>query len=335
MARVREAINAIRSTWEEYPRFMTELEELLKRTGIPPDAETSARLSSLLKAHKTWDGPSAGDDYSALRLYTSDGGYRQIFGAINAAFRADQLAKQPVTLRAATFLVELINIDLFHHLAMDPGADRFSGVVYRGMSLSKKDVSRFLQAASGPLLERYIAVPLAMVSASADTATAMRFAISDVEANPDKHLVLWEIIVVNLDPELLAVYQARFPSSIVTSLCSVPIESMSDFPDEDEVLLRGPHFQIVQIDTRPEPSLSPRPITRIQAVMHNTNRDHLTAVASDTGEDKTERDLFRALILTDRFATCKRLAASHGLHADANQYRALEAEQRAAIDAYA
>jgi hypothetical protein len=333
MARLRLSINEIRSAWQEYPRFMTELRDLLKQVGGERDAETSARLSKLLAARKSWSAPSGDDDYSALRLYTSDGGYRQIFGAINAAFRSEGIANESATRRAATFLVELLSIDLFHHRAIHADADGFSGTVYRGMSLSQEDVSRFSRAAAGPILERYISIPLAMASASVNAATAMHFAIADVAANPDKHLVLWEITVRNLEPALLAIYRSVSPASIVTSLCAVPIAAISDFSGEEEVLLRGPHFQIVQIDAL-ESGAFPGPVTRIRAMMHNTNRDHLTAVASDVGKDKLQRDLFRTLILADRFAICSRLAASNGRTADADEYRALEAEQRAAIEMY-
>jgi hypothetical protein len=247
--------------------------------------------------------------------------------------RTDDIANEPATRRAATFLVELLNIDLFHHRATDPDADRFSGMVYRGMSLSSKDVARFVRAASGPVLERYISIPLAMVSASVNATTAMQFAIRDVEDNPGKRLVLWEIAVANLNPALLAIYEAQSPASVVTSLCAVPIASLSDLPGEEEVLLRGPHFQIVQIDVIESTAL-PGPTTRIQAMMHNTNRDHLTAIASDVGQDKRHRDLFRALILADRFAICSQLSANNGKLADAEQYRSLEAKQRTAIHAY-
>jgi hypothetical protein len=333
MARLRLSINQIRSAWDEYPRFMGELGELLKRVQCVLDPETAARLSALLSARKSWSSLSDDDDFSALRLYTSEGGYQQIFGAINTAFRTDAIADEPATRRAATFLVELLTIDLFHYRATRPEADWFTGTVYRGMSLSQDAVARFAQAAAGPVLERYVSIPLAMVSATFDETTAMKFALADVRSNPDKHLVLWEIRIVSLDPDLLAIYTALAPTSIVTSICAVPIAEVSDFPGEEEVLLRGPHFQLVQIDKIDRPWL-PKSTMRIKAMMHNTNRDHLTAKASDVGEDKLQRDLFRALILADRYAICSELAADNGNGSDADAYRALEAEQRTEIERY-
>lgn len=335
MALVRMAINEIRRSWDRYPEFMAELRALFDDESFDsPDPVVSSRLEALFSSQKHW-GPmaSTGGDYSAITLYSSEVGYRQIFKVINTAFRAGSLPKNRTRLRSATFLVELLNIDLFQFRELNPDADNFTGTVYRGMCLPQSDLDRLGEAMRGPVTERYLSVPLAMASATPNQEIAMSFAQGEAEREPDKHPVLWEIDVRSLDPQLLDLYRSRFPSTVVTSMCAVPITGISDFPDEEEVLLRGPFFQIVGLHTE-DSTESDRPVHKIEAVMHNTNRDHLTAVASNVGLDKEERDLFRAIILSDRFEICARLATERKQTNDANQYQSLLAEPRAIMASY-
>jgi hypothetical protein len=90
-------------------------------------------------------------------------------------------------------------------------------------------------------------VPLAMTSASRKREIALCFAIEESSRTPGQHLVLWDINVSGMDPELLALYHDAFPASVVTSLCAVPIGQLTDYKNETEVLLRGPFCQIVRI----------------------------------------------------------------------------------------
>jgi uncharacterized protein YjiS (DUF1127 family) len=337
MDHVRKAINYIRQSWDQYPKFMNELHELFDHVSTDDsDAVANRRLAALFSTQKSWDEKAEStreDDYSALALYSSEVGHRNVFSVINAAFRTDGLTDDSAWLRSATFLVELLNIDLFHFRDRNPDADNFTGTVYRGMCLSRDDLDRFTKAAIGPIAERYVAVPLAMVSATRNRDVAMSFAREEATRVAGMHAVLWEITVLNLDPQLLSLYRARFPRSVVTSICAVPISEVSDFPEEAEVLLRGPFFQIVGISTDSSAG-SGRPVHKIEAIMHNTNRDHLTAIATNAGRDKAERDLFRALVRFDRFGVCARLAAERNQKSDADGYRSLMNEQRAKMDPY-
>jgi hypothetical protein len=330
---VRAAIGEIRQSWDRYPEFMAELRALFDDEALDDsDPASSSRLEAFFSAQKHWD--SADDhDYSAITLYSSEVGYRQIFKAINAAFRTAKLPEDDARLRSATFLVELLNIDLFQFRERNPNADNFTGTVYRGMSLPHDLLDRFREVMRGPVTERYLSIPLAMASATPNRRIAMSFALAEAENKRDSHPVLWQIDVRSLDSGLLGLYRSRFPSSVVTSMCAVPIAGISDFPGEEEVLLRGPFFQVVGL--HPEDLMeSGRPVHRVEAVMHNTNRDHLTAVASNLGADKKERDLFRALILSDRFDICACLAVERGKTSDANQYRSLLAKQRGIVSSY-
>jgi hypothetical protein len=326
---VRTAINEIRVGWERRAQYMSELRGLLDVSAAEDlDAQAMARVQRLFATRRSWDDSASSlqDDYGVLRLYTSKVGYDMIFRAINAGYRSAGLTSDPGLLRGATFLVELLSIDLFHFRASNALADEYTGIVYRGMSLAAADMTRFLEAARGPVGERYIAVPLAMVSASLDPHVAMRFALEDAARDATRQLLLWEIQVVALDPALMDVYRRSFPHSVVTSLCAVPIASVSDYPGEQEVLLRGPHFQILDV-TECDAAEFGRPVRRLRVLMHNTNRDHITARASNAGADKAERDLFRALVLCDRFRACSRLAAGAGLEADARDYGRMAQEQ--------
>ena len=129
-----------------------------------------------------------------------------------------------------------------------------------------------------------------------------------------------------MDPAYLAAYRRAFPNSIVTSMCAVPINDLSYYRDvENEVLLRGPFFQIVRIY---EDSLQGEQLHVIEAVMLNSNRDHVTATAKNEGEDKRMREIFRDMAIASRSARCAEHAERSGLTADADYYRDEAAQAR-------
>ena len=136
---------------------------------------------------------------------------------------------------------------------------------------------------------------------------------------------LWDISVYGMDPAYLASYRRSFPHSIVTSMCAVPINGLSYYHVEDEVLLRGPFFQIVRMH---EDSLQGEALHVIQAVMLNSNRDHVTAIANNEGEDLRMREIFRDMAIASRSARCAQHAERCGLTADAEYYRSEAAHAR-------
>jgi hypothetical protein len=250
---------------------------------------------------------------------------------INAAFRDDYLVNDRQRLRSAAFLVELLNIDLFNYRTFHDHADNFHGTVYRGMCVSTEELSLFKRAATSPIAERYLSIPLAMMSASVDRKSALAFALAKARRDRNLHLVLWEIQVANLAPDLLSLYRTQFPDSVVTSLCAVPIDQLSDFSDEKEVLLRGPFFQILGVGVDEEDGYD-RQLHKIEAVTLNTNRDHLTAIASNEGADRRMRDVFRTIILAHRSSVCAERAEQLGFAADAASYRRIAHESRASLE---
>jgi len=334
---VRRAINDIRTNWGQYPQFMRELREFMGDSGLDLGGQDNQtrRLEALFSSTKEWLDPTLGSgdgDYSAIQLYTSEYGYRKMFGTINTAFRSDGLSGDSSALRCATFLVELLTIDLFNYRARNTQADNFEGHVYRGMCVSAEDLSMFAHIAEIPIEDRYLAIPLAMASASTDRATALAFALEESSRIPERFPLLWDIKVSGMDPGLLAIYQDSFPASIVTSLCAVPIDQISDYRHEKEVVLRGPHFQILRL-TQEDTGATPKPLHVIEAVMLNGNRDHISAIASNIGEDRRARDLFRAIVIIQRSMICAERAEICGLAADAKSYHAVASRTRAALDA--
>ncbi|GAA5180287.1 hypothetical protein GCM10023322_12250 [Rugosimonospora acidiphila] len=338
MALVRRAISEIRTGWREYPLFMRDLRELLEReahrhAGDDATAEVSARLLSSVKEWSDRGRAPAPEDYSAIELYTSEAGYRRIFGVINSAFRSDHLVEDRQALRAAAFLVELLTIDLFNYRETHPEADRFEGIVYRGMCVTGEELADFREAAAGPITERYLSIPLGMVSASLDRDNATRFALEQARRYPDRHPLLWRIRVVGLDAGLLDVYRTRFPDSVVTSLCAVPIHGLSRYQEEREVLLRGPAFQLLWLSREPDGQLE-RGMHVIDVMMLNTNRDHGSAIATNEGADRRARDLFRTLVAIRRASICAGLADQSGHRADALAYRSSLNANRERLDGY-
>jgi hypothetical protein len=334
MTEVREAISYIRLNWHHYPQFMKELGEFVE--GAPDPEPVRGRraewkqgpslIETLLANRKEWpelrDGPDD-NDYSAVKLYTSEYGYRKIFSHMNIAFRDRLLTKDhPERLRAITFLVELLNIDLYRYIGRRRAADNFVGRVYRGMRVSSEGLYKFARTASAEnLATRYVSIPLYMMSASDTRRKALPFARRTAESSKDSHALLWDISVYSLDPALLVKYKQSYPNSIVTSLCAVPIKKLSPYSSrEREVLLRGPFFQVVRMYTDRD-SLKGEPLHVVRAVMLNSNRDHVTAVATNTGEDKRMREIFRDMAIASRSVKCAEYAEFHGQLADAEYYR--------------
>lgn len=333
MAVVRRAINEIRVNWNSYPEFMRELRQFIQIPEFLGDGrgDLTVRLEALFSSTKGWQQPQQFEDYSAIELYTSQLGYRTMFATINAAFRRDSLTADHLALRCGVFLVELLSIDLFNYRGANRSADNFEGHIYRGMCVTAAEFDMFARLATGPLPERYLAIPLAMASASRRIENALAFAIEESARASGRIPLIWDISVSSLDPSLLAAYHAKFPASIVTSLCAVPIDEISDYADEQEVVLRGAHFQIVQIR---ELDLGlGRPLAVIDAVMLNSNRDHITAIASNTGDDRRARDLFRTVVLIHRSEICAQAAAQAGLSADADWYTSVATRSRRELEA--
>lgn len=298
--------------------------------------DISQHLPAVLSSYKVWNSHpntvSDDENLSVIRLYTSKIGYDQIFRIINEAFRTDDLTEQERRLCCAVFLIELLNIDLFNYTLRDRRTHNFQGTVYRGVVFSDDQLQDFKNLAVLPVAERYWAVPLAMMSASTDKEVALReFAGIDALMSDNtgtRHPFLWRIHVVELNPKYLQVYHDRFPSSVVSTICAVPIHELSDFAGEDEVLLRGPFFQLICLR---EEILEGRetPIHVMELIMLNANRDHPSTMELGREEGEKARQLFACLVGMWRAEVCKQLAALYNLMDDVEQYERIYRDEQA------
>jgi len=289
----------------------------------------------LLESVKEWADRREGrpaDDYSAIRLYTSELGYRMMFCTINAAFRENALVRDVRALRSAAFLVELLNVDLFNYCRDNSAASAFQGIVYRGMAISETDLSQLDMIARGPIEQRYISVPMAMVSTSTDKANAMAFAAIESARRPDLYPVLWEIRVASLEQGLMTIYHQTYPESVVTSICAVPIRELSDFSAESEVLLRGPFFQLIRL-REAHGRVAGKPVRVVEALMLTANRDHIGS-AFMGGRAEPARKLFRILVTMNRAELCAARAEEYRLWSDAEAYHALAADMHTELGSF-
>ena len=331
---IREAIIHIRTYWEtDYPTFMHELQESFLASA--PDFSNNAVISKLKKewADRRPGDPEEEEDYTFLKLYTSQAGYRQIFSVLNNAFRIDGLEDEEVRLRAAVFLVELLTIELFNYTFPRAIGDRsrwdhsqgFTGTVFRGMRLSSEHLQDFLDLMGKPIKERYWSIPLAFVSCTTSRELAMKFA-NEVPADDESEMrsVLFQTRVVSLDLQSLKLYAKHFPTSVVTSVCAVDISALSLYPEEKEIVLRGPFFQLV--NARWETMEDGKELCVLDTVVFNTNRDHPSTMELSAEDGDKARRLFACLIEVARARECITLAKECGTLGDVEAYTRLHHE---------
>ncbi|KAF8234712.1 hypothetical protein L208DRAFT_1206885, partial [Tricholoma matsutake] len=328
---IRRAIEFIRENWSDYPKFVQILRDHIRSQPYAYSAGKEAQdlIDSILSTRKEWLDrqvhPSTSDNFDVVRLYTSGFGYNQIFSLLNSALRTDNLIEDSSLLQATVFLIELLNIDLYNFLFTRPSA-AFQGLVFRGISLHRDQIQEFKNIAARPVRDRHLSVPLSMMSASTSTEVALKFARIDANNRTTHQPFLWRIHVADLDPALLRIYCDRFPRSVVTTLCAVPIHELSQFETEEEVLLRGPFFQLIRIADEIVDGHEPA-IQVMDLVMLNTNRDHPSTMELGELQDEA-RKTFTCLVGMGRAAVCKQVAEKYHLVDDAVVYGEMFDEQQ-------
>lgn len=258
------------------------------------------------------------EDYSALECYTTNDGYKRIFGYINQVFRKHDVDENQIL--GAVALVELLTIDLYNLRLANFGCAKyysFQGIVHRGLSVDKDVLDTFRSLTQDPLQDRTFSVPLAFVSTSANQNSIQEF-IGAPEEN--RYRLHWKIHIHELEPSLLSRYRARHPDSVVSTICAMPISIASEFPNEQEVLLRGPLFQILRMY---EEKARDQTVCVVEMVMLNANRDHGTELAHDDGEKAQQRKHFRQMCTVTKYEICSSLAEKYGMFDDAKEYKAL------------
>jgi hypothetical protein len=112
----------------------------------------------------------------------------------------------------------------------------------------------------------------------------------------------------------------------------VPIETLSEYPDEREVLLRGPFFQLVRLREDEHLRVRGKCVHVVEALMLNANRDHVSSVGLGEPDGTRARELFRTLVAIDRATLCAERADKYGLSRDAEAYGDLLSSQWSLLD---
>ena len=263
--------------------------------------------------------------YDALQLYTASAGYKKIFGYINQVFRQENVSERMI--QGAVALVELLTIDVYNLRLDNYGLAQyynFQDVVHRGMPVKRDVLQAFTALLAKPLKERNFSVPLAFVSTTTNQNNIQEFLNTNEEGKIRLH---WKIHVRELDPELLSSYRQQYPASIVSTICAMPISHASEFSNEQEVLLRGPSFQLLRIY---EEQAGDHAVHVMEMVMLNANRDHCTELAHNYGKYSDQRNLFGRMCAATKYRVCASLAEQYGL-SEAKDYANLYAETLALI----
>ena len=271
MADIRKSIEHIRNNWEDRERFAKNLAEFLTdKTGSESDKSFKDRVEIIKTKDRNWGDIDKAQldttDFEAIRLYTSEIGYNKIFGIMNSLFRYDDTVNDEKTVQTIVFLVELINIDLYNFCLKYQKYDNFTGIVYRGVGLNDSDFDAFKTLMTYDIPKRYIAVPLCLMSSTTNIETAKFFVRSKPKA------VLFKIHILALKPRYLKYYKQKNSTGVVSSICAVNIKDLSDFPNEDEILLRGAFFQVLDFYKDADENLHV-----LEVCMLNSNRDHLSS----------------------------------------------------------
>src|SRR6267154_299501 len=336
MGEVRIAIEYIRGRWSDYPIFIQELREYIDRLDktstyfAKSNDEDRRALESVLSNSRDWADRSSkqANSLDVLNLYISQFGHKTIFRLLNEAFRTDAVTEQgqEKELHSAVFLIELLNIDLFNYISRNPSKSGFQGIAYRGVSFTREEIEDFRNLTTMAVRDRYWSIPLAMVSASTSINTALEFALHNANNDPTKLPFLWRIHVANMDPDLLRIYNERFPCSVVTTLCAVPVSEVSRYSQEQEVVLRGPWFQFIRLHKEFVPAVGTT-MDVMDLVMLNTNRDHPSVVEMSVEERDEARKLIALLVGISRTRICRDLAHEYGLTPDADEFARIHDEQ--------
>jgi len=307
--------------------------------GAAGDATAVGRFfGAALGAPRDWvDRGAAGapaPNYDVVKLYTSEIGYRAIFAIVNRIFRTMAHDGFAASADAGAFLVELLNIDLFNYWHVVLGRADFHGTVYRGMCVSEQDLAIYRSLLAGSIQQRAIGIPLGMVSTSLNPGVPRQFMHDELNRDASLRPFLWRIHTFSLEQGLVAVYQQRYPTSVISSICALPICRISDYPGEEEVLLRGPFFQMLgMIDASPDfEPIEGKPVTVIDVALMTANRDHHSTLALGA-EDAHARALFNALVQKSKHAFCAAFHAGRGEPAQAAHYDAAHDAARAKLQA--
>ena len=333
MAYVRQMIFEIRSQWAD-SAYYNDLKAKVRNVvqGERHSALFLKRLEQLLTGYCDYADIDisraenrAVENYNALEIYCSEEGYECLYKLVYRILRDKAATKEQILVAVA--LVELLTIELYNLRLSNLGDERyhnFQGITYRGMAMKEEVIDGFRQISENPdLTRRHFAIPLGFLSSTTDRMEMEKFAKRDA----GKIQMHWTIHIHGLDPKLLRRYLRKYPDSVVTSICAMPVAKISDL-GEKEILLRGPLFHIVGMKKE---AGGEQDVYHFEVVMLNANRDHGTELGSNSGEKARQRAFFLSSILASRYEILASLAAKYS-QVESEEYRRLALQQLARLD---
>lgn len=330
MDQVRDYIMEVRSEYHSIDsQLMQGAAHFIRRLAPSvQDQRFLARLAALVAKPRGFVDlhPHLADKhFSALWLYTSSEGYDGAFTHVKRTFRDPRA--NPDELRLATFIVELINIDLFNFWYAEKGSASFDGWVWRGLWMTAQDFAElYSKAYDLNIKNRYRSIPLALDSSSTSREEALNF-LKERKGEEGEVPVLQKIRVLGLTEPSLACYIEAYPTSLVSTICATQISKLSAFPKEGEVLLRGGFYQLLDVLETSE-MVHEKPLKVVEMVMMNTNRDHPSTPQGSHGD--APRKLIGSLVTSERIKFCRDYHEGKGQLHSANLYaEALEMESQA------
>ncbi|KAF9786553.1 hypothetical protein IL306_011957 [Fusarium sp. DS 682] len=331
MAHVRRKIEVVRKAWrstESYRCLINRIRACGKPDSLPDVVKEP--LTYLLEGFRDYANVDLGrpeslpaEQYKALEIYCSEEGYNYLYKIMSDTLRSDHASDD--LLMTATTLVEFLTIDLYNlRLSQigDPRYANFQGVTYRGMTVPREIVDEYEDILHCPdLAKRNFSVPLGLMSSTLDKHVMESFSTAKDETSNGLVRMHWTIHIHGVDAGLLAQYQVRYPDSVVTTICAMPVARVSPF-GEKEILLRGPFFHLIAMKTE---KTAGRTCVNLVMVMMNANRDHTSETSSDVPDKKVQRDAFLRIVSASKYEVCAALAADYA-PSDADGYRRLRAK---------
>lgn len=255
MSRLRLGIEVVRNAWlrtEEYWKLIAAVRECSNPETLPPEVRLALeRLPTGFRDYADVQSnrpvKAITEQYDALELYCSVEGFDHLFKPVVGNTVRSETASEKHLLAVAT-LVELLTIDLYNlrlsHIG-NPRYENFEGITHRDMSVTLDTIKFYEDILRRPDLSlRGFAIPLALTSTSTEPIIGQSFEKPNLAGMVHMNLV---IHTHGINRQLLEAYIERYPDSVVTSICAMPVGYIS-LEHEKEVLLRGAFFQLLAVN---------------------------------------------------------------------------------------
>lgn len=198
-----------------------------------------------------------------LSLLATIEGYNIISFVISQA-----LVSNPAEyLKAASILIEAINIELYFYSKTPSCTSLMGKKVYRALTISKEAYFAFIDQNLN-----VISAPLSLWLAFTIKTFALSLLKPDAALEDDEVNVMLEIDVLNLNYGDLKSFYQKHPTSVVSNTCAVSIASIAG---EGKVLLRDANLRVTEISDAKLDSYS---VKLIKCFMVNANLHHINNI---------------------------------------------------------